>query len=472
MTKIIVGRELEKEKLEASLNSHRSELIAVYGRRRIGKTYLIREFFENKFVFRFEGLKDGLRETQLKSFMLKLRDFTDDFKEEKPADWLEAFFILKNYLKTIRESKKKKVIFIDEFPWADTQRSGFLPAFEDFWNAYCTTRSDLIVVVCGSAASYMLKKVINNRGGLHNRITRKIKLEPFSLKETKEFFQYKKLAMAKSDMDILRMYMALGGVAEYLEHIHPKDSSVNAIDRICFRKGAQLQNEFDEVFKSLFDENSYHELVIHALSDGRKKGMKRGEILSVMKITSSGKFSKCLDELILSGFVQKYTAYRDNRKSTLYRISDEFCLFHLQFIRNFKGNSWTKLFQKQEYITWSGYAFETICLKHIDCIKKGLNCDQIASENYSWSNSEAQIDLVIDRDDGYVNLCELKFYNNVCNVNKEYYLQLMKKEDAYRKVTKSKKAMITTMITTFGVTCSTSMDIENQSLTMECLFNG
>ncbi|MFK7786391.1 MAG: ATP-binding protein [Crocinitomicaceae bacterium] len=471
MAKIIVGRELEKEKLEASLNSQRSELIAVYGRRRIGKTYLIREFFEGNFVFQFEGLKDNQRDAQIKSFMLKLRDFTDEFQDEKPLDWLDAFFILKNYLKTIRQSKKKKVIFIDEFPWADTQRSGFLSAFESFWNSYCTTRSDLIVVVCGSAASYMLKKVILNRGGLHNRITRRIHLDPFSLKETKAFFQYKKLAMANSDIDILRMYMALGGVAEYLEHIDPKDSSVNAIDRICFQKGAQLQNEFAEVFKSLFDENSYHEQVIHALADGQKKGMKRGEILSAMNTTSSGKFSKCLEELILSGFVQKYDAHRDNRKTTLFRISDEFCLFHLQFIRNFRGNSWTKLYQKQEYITWSGYAFETICLKHVEQIKKGLNCDQITSKNFSWSNSEAQIDLVIDRDDGYVNLCELKFYNDICTVNKDYYLKLMKKESEYQKATKSRKGMVTTMLTTYGVSCSTSLDIENQSLTMDCLFS-
>jgi AAA+ ATPase superfamily predicted ATPase len=470
MTKIIVGRAREKAKLEASLNSHRSELIAVYGRRRIGKTYLIREFFENQFIFRFEGLKEGYRDAQIKSFMLKLRDFTSDFEDEQPSDWLEAFFILKQYLKTIRQSKKKKVIFIDEFPWADTQRSGFLSAFEDFWNSYCTTRNDLIVVVCGSAASYMLKKVIRNRGGLHNRITRKIHLEPFSLRETKEFFQYKQLAMAKSDIDILRMYMALGGIAEYLEHIQPKDSSVTAINRICFQKGAQLEYEFDEVFRSLFDEDSYHEQIIHSLADGQKKGMKRGEILTAMNTTSSGKFSKCLNELILSGFVQQYDAYRDNRKTKLYRISDEFCLFHLQFIRKFKGNEWTKLYQKQDYTSWSGYAFETICLKHVDQIKKGLNCDQITSRNFSWSNANAQIDLVIDRDDGYVNLCELKFYNDICTVNRDYYLRLMKKENEFRKATKSRKGMVTNMLTTFGVSCSTSLDIENQSITMDCLF--
>lgn len=280
----IIGREIEKQRFKESLQSHRSELIAVYGRRRIGKTFLIREYFSKQLFFSFSGLRNGVLSDQLENFMLELKRVSLQKYSKKPSSWLEAFSYLKRYLAQVRETKKKKVIFIDEFPWVDSMRSGFLPAFENFWNAYCTTRKDLIVVICGSSASYMIKKIIRNRGGLHNRLTRKIKLEPFTLSEVKAFFKYKRIRLP--DIEILKLYMTFGGIAEYLEHIQPGDSSVTAIDRICFQKGAQLEYEFDEVFKSLFEEGSYHEQIIQALAKGSKIGMTRDEILKIKGITS------------------------------------------------------------------------------------------------------------------------------------------------------------------------------------------
>ena len=190
MSNKIVGRIYEQQVLTDSLNSHRSELIAIYGRRRIGKTYLDREFFGKQITFSFTGLSTGKRAVQIKNFMLKLNEVTDVFtKEKEPSDWLEAFSYLKVFLKGVKESKRKKVVFIDEFPWVDSHKSGFLAAFENFWNDYCTTRSDLVVVVCGSAASYMVKKIINNTKGLSKRITQTIKLKPFNLHETQAFFK-------------------------------------------------------------------------------------------------------------------------------------------------------------------------------------------------------------------------------------------------------------------------------------------
>jgi AAA+ ATPase superfamily predicted ATPase len=468
MSRKIVGREIEKEKLEEALNSHRSELIAIYGRRRVGKTYLIREFFSKNIAFSFTGLRNGTRPDQIENFMIELREASNKFQGEEPQNWLQAFHILKKYLKGIKETKKKKVIFIDEFPWVDTLRSGFLPAFENFWNTYCTTRSDLIVVVCGSAASYMIKKIIQNRGGLHNRITRKIKLEPFKLTEVHEFLLFKGINLPQ--IEILKIYMALGGVAEYLEHIRTGDSSVTAIDRICFQNGAQLEHEYDEVFKSLFEEGSYHEQIIRALSKGRKKGMTRDEILNSLGLSSGGQFSKSLNELIESGFVEQYKSYRSNRKTTLFRIFDEFCLFHLQFIAPFKGNAWTQLFTKNEYITWCGYSFEMICYKHFDSIKRGLKCDQIDSSYYSWSNENAQIDLVIDRNDNIVNLCEIKFYNDVFTIDSGYAAKLRNKETQFQTDTKTRKGISTVMLTTWGITGTHRIGLVTKSLTMECLF--
>lgn len=468
MDRIIIGRELEKDKLKEALSSQRSELIAVYGRRRIGKTYLIRAFYSKNIIFSFTGLRDGTRPDQIENFMLEMKESTDKFKDEKPENWLQAFNILKQYLKGIRKTQKKKVIFIDEFPWVDTLRSGFLPAFENFWNTYCTRRDDLIVVVCGSAASYMIKKLIKNRGGLHNRITRKIKLAPFQLREVKEFFEKKGIGLP--EIEILKIYMAFGGVAEYLEHVKVGDSSVTAIDRLCFQKGAQLEYEFDEVFKSLFEEGSYHEQIIQSLSKGPKQGMLRDEILKDKGLKSGGQFTKSMDELIESGFVEKYQSYRENRKTTLYRIFDEFCLFHLQFIIPFKGNPWTQLYTKKEYESWSGYAFEMVSYKHVDCIKKELKCDQINSRNYSWSNSKAQVDLVINRDDNIVNLCEMKFYKDTCIIDANYASSLRNKETQFRAETSTKKGINTVMVTTWGTTGKHAVGLVANSLTMECLF--
>ncbi|PCE65780.1 AAA family ATPase [Sediminicola luteus] len=464
----VIGRYREKQKLSEALESPRSELIAVYGRRRIGKTHLIRGFYGKHMVFSFTGLRNASRSDQLENFMIQLRERDNRFDNEVPKNWLQAFQQLKNYLKRLRKTKRKKVIFIDEFPWVDTMRSGFLPAFENFWNTYATTRTDLIIVVCGSAASYMIKKIIKNRGGLHNRLTRKIKLEPFTLPEVDTFFRYRKIKMPYIEQ--LKLYMALGGVAEYLEFVRPGDSSVTAIDRICFQKGAQLEHEFDEVFKSLFEEGSYHEQIIHALAQGPKRGMPRDAILNEQGLTSGGQFSKSLAELIECGFVSQYRSHYFNRAKTLYRIADEFCLFHLRFISPNKGNRWAVLYTKKAYEVWCGYAFEMLCYKHIEQIKRALRCDQIASKNYSWVEAGAQIDLVIDRQDNLINLCELKFYNGTFRVDAQYAKILRNKECRYAEQTGTRKGVQTIMLTTWGVSGSHAIGLISHNLTMDCLF--
>lgn len=470
MNEELVGRLNEKELLKETLESQRSELIAVYGRRRIGKTYLIRTYFKQQIIFSFTGLSEGKRKDQIKNFMLKLNEITDKFQNrKKPSDWLEAFDYLKKYLQGIRETRKKKVLFIDEFPWVDSHKSGFLSAFENFWNDYCTTRKDLIVVICGSAASYMVKKIIKNTRGLSKRLTQSIKLNPFTLAETKDFFSYRGIPMV--EYEILKIYMVLGGIAEYLEHVKPGESAAMSIERLCFKKGSYLEEEYTHVFKSLFDEKSYHQKIMDALADGNKKGITRYEILEAMGIVSGGRFSNSLEELIQSGFVLKYSAYRENKKATLYRIYDEYCLFYLQFISRYKGSKWSQIFQKQEYKSWCGFAFETICLKHAEQIKKGLKCDQIQSKNYSWNDSKAQVDLVIDRADDVVNLCEIKFYNQEFTVDKAYLEQLRNKENQFRSSRKTRKGIYTAILTTWGVTNNQySKAIVSNRLDMHCLF--
>lgn len=466
----LVGRIREQELLTDALTSHRSELVAIYGRRRIGKTYLVRAFFGKQITFSFTGLSKGKRSEQLKSFMLKLNEVSADFMFKKPRDWLEAFSYFKAYLKGLKETHKKKVVFIDEFPWVDSHKSGFLPAFENFWNDYCTTRSDLLVVVCGSAAAYMVKNIINNSAGLSKRVTQTSKLNPFSLGETRDFFRHKGIPM--EEYEILKIYMVLGGVAEYLEHVKPGESAVTTIENLCFKPGAYLEDEYNQVFKSLFEERSYHQKIMDALAGGNKKGMTREEILEVLQVSSGGRFSDSLDDLLQSGFLLKYDSFRNKKKTLLFRIFDEHCLFHLQFMRPFSGSSWMQIFQKPEYKTWCGYAFETICLKHANQVKKGLKCDQIQSSNYSWSNDKAQIDLVIDRDDGVITLLEIKFFNDEMSLTQADLDCLRNKENHFRLTTKTKKGLYTSMLSTWGVKPNQySKAIVSNNLTMHCLFD-
>ncbi len=466
----LVGRIREQEVLTDALTSHRSELVAIYGRRRIGKTYLVRAFFGKQITFSFTGLSKGKRSEQLKSFMLKLNEVSAEFIHKKPRDWLEAFSYFKVYLKGIKETHKKKVVFIDEFPWVDSHKSGFLPAFENFWNDYCTTRSDILVVVCGSAAAYMVKNIINNSAGLSKRVTQTIKLSPFSLGETRDFFRHKGIPM--EEYEILKIYMVLGGVAEYLEHVKPGESAVTTIENLCFKPGAYLEDEYNQVFKSLFEERSYHQKIMDALSVGNKKGMAREEILEVLQVSSGGRFSDSLEDLLQSGFLLKYDSFRKKKKTLLFRILDEHCLFHLQFMKPFSGSNWSQIFQKQEYRTWCGYAFETICLKHAYQVKKGLKCDQIQSSNYSWSNDKAQIDLVIDRNDGVITLSEIKFFNDEMSFTQADLDSLRNKENQFRLTTKTKKGIYTGMLTTWGVKPNEySKAIVSSNLTMHCLFD-
>lgn len=469
MAKVIIGRVTEKVILTNALNSSRSELIAIYGRRRIGKTFLIREFYEKEMVFTMTGYSVGNRAVQIKNFMTKLNEVTDEFKNEKPIDWIDSFVLLKKYITGLRKSKSKKVIFIDEFPWIASNKSGFLPAFENFWNDFCVGRTDLVVVVCGSAASYMVKKIIKNHKGLSKRITQNINLRPFNLGEVKDFFEHKNNPIL--EYELLKIYMSLGGIPEYLEQVQKGESAVTTIDRLCFQTGAYLENEFDDVFESFFESSSFHKKIIDVLADGKKKGLTRTSLLDICGVDSSGRFSQSLVELEISGFVLKYDSYKGKSKETLYRIYDEYCLFYLQFMKPFKGNSWLQLYQKLEYLIWCGYAFETICLKHSTEIKRALKIEGIASENYTWSNLKAQVDMVIDRDDNWVNLCEMKFYNDEFTIDGNYLKRLETKKKEYKTDKAGRKGIYITMVTTHGVKSNRySTAIVDHDLKMNCLF--
>ncbi|MCU0421207.1 MAG: ATP-binding protein [Bacteroidia bacterium] len=466
----IIGRKQEQAILKEALDSSKSELIALYGRRRIGKTYLIREYFKTNVVFEMSGLFGGSHKDQLETFSKELSKRTKKTEMDSVKAWLQAFTMLESYLERLK-SKDKKVIFIDEFPWIATPKSKFLMAFENFWNTYCTKRNDLIVVICGSAASYMVQKIIKNKGGLHNRITRKIQLLPFNLFETEQFLL--KNSIKYTRYDVIQIYMALGGVPHYLEKLSKGLSTSQNIDKLCFRKDGLLNDEFNQLFTSLFDDSERHMKLVKTLAK-TNKGITRNELINQSGIPSGGDFSVKLDELIESGFVTEYLYYQNKKKLTLYRLTDEYSRFYLKFIEINKhggDGTWQKLYNSQSYHSWSGFGFETLCLKHIEQIKKALRIDAIHTTSSSWFNENAQVDMLIDRSDNVMQLCEMKFYNTEFTIDKSYYLNLKKKITALQEYTNTRKNIFVTLITTYGIKQNEySQELVHSQLEMDALF--
>lgn len=445
----ITGRKTEIEILEQVLKSPEAALVAVYGRRRVGKTYLIQQFFAQHLIFEFCGINRVTKAEQLQNFSQTIN--TGKKKLSIPKNWLEAFHQFKQVLERYT-SNKKKVIFIDEFPWFDTRRSNFLPAFEHFWNTYAAKRDDIVLVICGSAASYMVKKVIKNRGGLHNRITHQLRLLPFNLLETEQLLKRNNVKLTR--YDIVQLYMALGGIPYYLKKIEAGDSIAQTLDKLCFSQKGFLRTEFDAIFKSLFEQSENHESVVRTLAKVRK-GLTRKVLLKKSKIKSGGTFTKTLNELEESGFIEKYMPY-NGLKNAFYRLSDEYSLFYLKFIepnRLSKNKGlWLKLYNKPSYKSWAGFSFESLCLKHVEQIKTALQIAGIYTIEGSWTDkNNVQIDLLIDRDDNVTNLCELKYYDGIFKIDKRYAENLEKKIRVFKQKTRTSKNIFLTFITSKGL---------------------
>ena len=443
----VAGRIDEIQILNSLLESENSEFLAVYGRRRIGKTYLIRQVYEKHIIFDSSGLHEKNIDQQLENFWLDISRASKS-NTLQPQTWLQAFSLLKAYIDTLK-SKQKKVIFLDEISWFETPRSGFLAALDNFWNMYCSKRTDIVLVICGSAASWIINKVINNRGGLHNRITKQILLRPFDLKETKAFLEMNHVKLVIKD--IIQLYMCVGGVPFYLKDTVPGKSVGQILDTLFFDRNATLKNEFENLYASLFKNSHLHELVVKALAT-KGKGLSRNEILEATKLSSGGGFTNILNELTACGFVTQVFPINKKKEESLYRLVDEFTLFYFKFFGNsdYTGSNFTN---KPSFKSWSGYAFENLCLKHVFQIKKALGIQGIISRDYSWisPDSTAQVDMVIDRDDNVINLLEAKYYQTEYEMTQQYAELLEKRKHIFINATKTKKNVFTTMISIHGV---------------------
>jgi len=470
----IIGRVKEIKTLKKVKLSKKSEFVALYGRRRIGKTFLVRELFGYTFDFQLTGLANASTKQQLVNFTTVFRRQSGVTLEQIPKNWFEAFQKLIDHLEAIPVNRKK-IIFFDELPWLDTVRSDFMMSLEHFWNSWATNRKDILLITCGSAAAWMIKKLINNHGGLHNRVTQRIKIHPFTLNETE--LMLKKSGHVLDRYQILQLYMVTGGIPYYLEAVETDKSVAQNIEELCFKKGALLATEFRNLFSSLFRNSEKYEQIISVLAS-KNRGLSRSEIIKSTKMKTGGSLTRQLLELEESGFITSYTPFSKKSKNTLYRLSDFYSLFYLKFLKNntnYSEGVWINSIDSPPVRAWEGYTFEQICLAHIPQIKEALRIGGIVSNASSWQGNDgvagAQVDLLIDRRDRVINLCEIKFSISLFKITKEYAQKLRRKISVFKNETGTKKSVFLTMITTYGLDENQhSQSLVQNEITMEALF--
>jgi AAA+ ATPase superfamily predicted ATPase len=457
---MMIGRLQEIEILNEFYNSNDSEFLAIYGRRRIGKTYLITELFKDRTpFFEITGMRDTPTTDQLQNYFSQFKKmFPEVLAATAPKKWTEALSWLIDVIEK-KYSDQKVVLFFDELPWLASRRSGFLNALDHFWNTWASRRKNIKLIVCGSAASWMIKNIVHAKGGLHNRITRRIRLLPFTLAETEEFLKCRDIVLEQKQ--ILDLFMVMGGVPHYLKQVEKGKSAAQNIDQICFSKNGFLANEFDQLFSSLFDHAPAHESVMRALGTARY-GLTRSELIKKTKRESGGGVNTVFKNLEEAGFIARYESFGKTQKNSVYRINDEYSSFYLKWIaktsQTTTADYWQQMAQTPSWFSWAGLSFEGICFKHIRQIKRALGIEGVITREAAWrhvpqnaQDKGAQIDLLIDRNDQCISVCEIKFSNDVYPINKDLVKNFENKLLVFRKVTQTKKSLLPVFITTFGV---------------------
>lgn len=458
----IFARSKELKLLESLYLSGKAEFLTVYGRRRVGKTFLIREFFKKKgLYFALTGIKNASPTKQLKNFAFEYERVFNLEQLPSPKNWQEAFIHLTKAIETIK-STERIILFFDELPWLATPRSGFLEDLDHFWNRYISNDPRIILIVCGSAASWMIRKIICNKGGLHGRLTAQIRLLPFDLKETEEFLQLQGVTLNRKA--IVDLYMAIGGVPKYLNYVKKGQSALQIVSHLCFH--GPLNDEFNELYAALFDNHHRHVNVVKTLSK-HLGGLTKVDLAKATGLSVGGGMNMILEELEQSGFILATRCFGKQKKNILYRLVDEYSLFYLKWIQKSKEDNlthpdekfWINLFNSSLGQSWAGYAFETLCFKHLLNIKKALGITGILTSASSWvyktpkqsTEKGTQIDLLIDRADHCINLCEIKYCNEEFVINKSYDKELREKRAIFTQKTQTKKTIFLTLISPYGI---------------------
>jgi predicted AAA+ superfamily ATPase len=469
----LVGRAEERRVLQDRLEHDESDFVVVYGRRRVGKTFLVREVFRDQFCFTMTGVANSPKAEQLRQFNRALNIYGDE-PYPQALDWFEAFDQLRHLIERSPGQGKKKVVFLDEMPWLDTPKSGFISALESFWNGWAAWTHDIVLVVAGSSSAWLTRKLFRNTGGLYNRVTRRVWLRPFTLAECEAFFADRGMSYDRQAQ--VDSYMVFGGIPHYLDQFERGLSVAQNIDRLCFAQRAPLAREFDESYASLFAAAGHHVKVVEALAQ-RAQGLTRSDIAQDAKLASGGTLTKVLDDLELSDFVRTYRAFGKRRRDVTYQLADPFSLFSLRFLRNGRETSetfWTDGLLSGSRNAWKGHAFEQVCLAHLPQIKQALGISGMLASVSSWRSQEstpgAQIDLVIDRADRVVNLCEIKYSDHDYTITKDYDAHLREKRAAFVRETGTRKGTAQTFITTHGLAHNAYWGHVNSEVVMDDLF--
>jgi uncharacterized protein len=464
----IIGRKDEIEQLQRLLNSAAPEFAVVYGRRRVGKTFLVNQFFGEAFTFKVTGLAKKDKAAQLWNFGEALKRQGSPLCPT-PKNWCEAFDSLRVLLEN-SSSHGKKVVFIDELPYMYTPHSDLVVAIEHFWNDWGCTCKDLLLIVCGSATSWITKKILKNKGGLHNRVTSKIYLRPFNLSECKEYlisegFRYE-------EKDILECYMIMGGIPYYLSLLEKELSLAQNVDRMFFRRKGKLDGEFDNLYASLFENSEPYIKVIDALSK-RNYGMTRKEIIAATRIPDGGGLTTILSDLDDCDILRKYHSFGKKENDAIYQLTDFYTIFYYKFIKKYGTSDkdfWIYQASTPAHNAWAGIAFEQLCLYHHLQIEKKLGILGILTETFSWRDEDAQIDMVIKRADKVITLCEIKYWDSPYTITKKYRDELERKISSFRSHLKLARALHLTFISTYGLKANEYSGIVQSEVTMSDLF--
>jgi uncharacterized protein len=472
----IVGRQPELAILDKAFQSKEAELVAIFGRRRVGKTFLVRAAYAQKIGFEMTGIQNGTMREQLQHFTDRLNYHARPMLPfSAPGNWQAAFQMLITYIETYYKDQKT-VLFFDEFPWLAARKSAFLRAFGLFWNSWAS-QNNVVIVICGSAASWMIEHVVRDKGGLHNRITRRIQLLPFNLYETELFLKSRGINLDR--YQLIQLFMALGGIPHYLKEVEAGKTAIQNIDYICFSPQGLLREEFTQLYPALFDKAEHHISIIRTLAN-TWQGLTRAEILEHTKLSDGGNTSNVLEELVSSGFVATYYAFGKKKKDLRYRLSDEFSMFYLHFIEDRRAEgtgTWERFSTTQSWKSWSGYAFESICLKHVPAIKKALGIAGIYTEASAFylKNSDygrgIQVDLLLDRNDQAINLFEIKYYQSPFVISKDQAHDFRLKTAIFKAATQTNKQVFFSLLTTFPIMPNEhSLGTVDVSLDMNVLF--
>lgn len=473
MQSVIIGRREEARLLNQYISSGRAEFIAIYGRRRVGKTFLIRQHFRNRFAFDMTGIIEGKKTEQMAAFHHSLKQY--GYSGKKPATWLDAFFALRVVLEQSVGQGKPCVVFIDELPCLDTPKSGFVHALGHFWNSWAAWQADIKLIVCGSATSWMVRNVIDNHGGLHDRVTHEMALKPFTLGEAEEYFRA--FGFPWSRLGVLHAYMAVGGVPYYLSLFRPEESPSQGIDRLFFADNGELQKEYRRLFASLFKNPEPYLAVIRLLAS-KPSGMTREEISKRLGVSNNGHLGDVLTDLVYCDFlrVSRIREKTVKANSAIYALVDFYTLFYHSFVGKASMNTayWTRQQGTPVVNTWLGLAYERVCMAHIPQIKRALGIGSVVTEAYSWRSKDAehpaQVDLLIERADKMINLCEVKYSETEYSLSQEEYMNISRRVENFRAAVQTRYGIVPTLITTFGLSRGMYADLIHASVVLDDLF--